>query len=100
VKKTEKPMCEELGDFDTMVEYVEEAGSTTLCALDGKGCDERSLKYLEKMKGQSKADLEAQLERMQGLEGDSMKKELGDWLNKRKKLVKNLLDSHGSGEEL
>jgi len=93
-------MCQELGDFDMMVDYIEEAGSTALCALDGKGCDERSLKYLEKMKGKAKADLQANLERMQAMEDSAMKKELMDWLKKRKKIIKNLLATHGSDDEL
>jgi len=99
-KKTDKPMCEELGDFSRMVDYVEEAGGTSLCALDGKGCDERSLEYLEKMKGKSKAELQAQLERMQGMDGSPMEKQLRDWVNKRKKMVKMLLATHDRGEEL
>lgn len=93
-------MCEELGDFDMMVDYIEDAGSTALCALDGKGCDERSLKYLEKMKGKSKADLQANLDRMQAMEDSAMKKELMDWLKKRKKIIKNLLATYGSDDEL
>jgi len=93
-------MCEELGDFEMMVDYIEMAGSTALCALDGKGCDERSLKYLEKMKDKSKVDLQAQMDRMQAMEGDAMKEELRDWLNQRKRLIKKLLATYDSNEEL
>ena len=93
-KKTDKAMCDELGDLDTMMEYIEEAAGTSLCALDGSGCDERSLNYLEKMKVKSKEDLEGQLKRLQGMEGNSMKRELKDWLKKRIKLLKTLVASH------
>ena len=93
-------MCDELGDLDMMMDYIEEAGSTSLCALDGKGCDERSLQYLEKMKVKSKADLEAQIKRLQGMEGDIMKEDLRDWMKKRTKLLKTLVASHASNEEL
>mmetsp|Transcript_14842 Transcript_14842/g.25346 ORF Transcript_14842/g.25346 Transcript_14842/m.25346 type:complete len:91 (-) Transcript_14842:350-622(-) len=87
-------MCDELGDYDMMVDYIEEAAGTSMCALDGTGCDERSIKYLEKMKVKSKEELEAQFERLAGMEGNSMKKDLKDWLKKRKKLLKALVASH------
>mmetsp|Transcript_471 Transcript_471/g.1047 ORF Transcript_471/g.1047 Transcript_471/m.1047 type:complete len:94 (-) Transcript_471:289-570(-) len=93
-------MCDELGDLDMMMDYIEEASGTSLCALDGKGCDERSLQYLEKMKVKSKADLEAQIKRLQGMEGDIMKEDLRDWMKKRMKLLKTLVASHASNEEL
>lgn len=93
-KKTDKAMCDELGDLDMMMDYIETAAGTSLCALDGSGCDERSLKYLEKMKVKSKAELEAQIERLQGIEGGSMKPDLKDWVKKRKKLLKTILSSH------
>lgn len=87
-------MCEELGDIDTMMGYVEEAGKTSLCGLDGTGCDERSLKYLEKMKPKPKADLETALTRLEGMEHNSMKKELKDWLKTRRRLLNTLIASH------
>lgn len=87
-------MCDELGDIDYMTAYIEEAGGTSLCALDGTGCDEKSLKYLEKMKGKSKSELEGQLERLKAMEGNSMKKDLKDWLKARQKLLNSLIASH------
>jgi len=96
-------MCDELGDLDTMMEYIEEAGSTTLCAFDGSGCDEKSLGYLTKMKTKSKEDIAAQLTRLQGMEGDSMKMELKDWLKKRIRILKNLdrlANQPDTGDEL
>lgn len=87
-------MCDELGDFDTMMEYVEEAGKTSLCAIDGSGCDDRSAKYMYKMKAKSNEDQAAQLKRLEGMEGNSMKADLKDWLRLRKKLLKTLIASH------
>jgi hypothetical protein len=86
-----------------MMEYIEEAGSTTLCAFDGSGCDEKSLGYLEKMKTKTKEDIAAQLTRLQGMEGDSMKMELKDWLKKRIRILKNLdrlANQPDTGDEL
>lgn len=93
-------MCEELGDFDRMVEYIEEAGGTALCALDGTGCDARSARYLEKMKGKTSAELQTELERMEGMDSGSMTQELRGWLSARKKLVKRLQASNAIKEEL
>lgn len=93
-------MCQELGDFDMMVDYIEEAGGTALCALDGAGCDERSLKYLKKMKEKTSAELQGEIERMEGMEGDSMTEELRGWLSARKKLVNRLLASKDGTDEL
>lgn len=87
-------MCDELLDRDYMTAYVEEAGNTSLCALDGTGCDEKSLKYLEKMKVKPKPELESQLQRLEGIEGDSMKADLKSWIRKRKRLLTNLIASH------
>lgn len=88
-------MCDELGpNHDYMMDYVMEAGNTSLCALDGAGCDEKSLKYLEKFKGKTREEKEAQLERLEGIEGSSMKANLKDWLKKRKRLLKTMLAAH------
>merc|ERR1712151_509020 len=98
-KKTDKAMCDELGNEDYMTAYVEEAGNTSLCAVDtGKGCDEKSLKYIEKMKVKTAEDHQKQFDRLESMEGESMKSELKAWLKKRKKILKQLLKS--STEEL
>ena len=48
-KKTGGAMCDELGNEKYMQEYVEEAGSTSLCkASDGAGCGEKELGFIEK----------------------------------------------------
>lgn len=93
-KKTEKAMCEELGNLDNMIAYVEEAGHTSLCALDGTGCDEKSGAYLAKMKGKTKEDLEAQVKRLEALEDNSMKEDLKVWLKTRQRLLKRLIAQH------
>ena len=41
-----------------MMDYIEEAAGTSLCALDGTNCDDKSLAYLEKMKVKSKGEIE------------------------------------------
>lgn len=88
-------MCVELGPkHEYMMEYIEEAGNTSLCALDGTGCKTRDIKFLDKFKTKTKAEQEEQLLRLQSMEGDSMKKDLKDWLKMRIKLLKTLIASH------
>ena len=44
-------MCDELGDNEYMKQFVEEAGSTSLCsAANLLGCSDREVKFIEKMK--------------------------------------------------
>jgi len=93
-------MCTELGNDKYMNEYVEEAGNTSLCKLDGTGCDEKSKAYIEKMQQKTQADHEKQLKRLEGMDEKSMAPDLGAWLVKRKKILKLLLAAGGSSEEL
>jgi len=99
-KKTDAAMCDELGpkgeDFMTL--YVEEAGKTSLCALDGKGCSERQKAYIEKMRGKGADAQTAQLERLQKMDENAMTPQLKDWLTQRKKILRRLLDDAAKEE--
>lgn len=91
-KKTSKSMCDELGDVDMMTAYVEEYGNTSLCsAITNEGCDERQIKYIEKMKVKSKELNSSEMIRLEKMEGSSMKPELLSWLKKRKAILKQLI---------
>lgn len=97
VKKTDKAMCDELGDESTMEEYVEEYGNTSLCSVkDGKGCDEREIAFIAKSQAMSIHGQQAQLTRLEGMESKPMKPELLVWLKKRKKILKQLVAAGGS----
>jgi len=100
-KKTDGAMCDELGpkgeDFMTL--YVEEAGKTSLCALDGKGCSEKQSAYIAKMRGKGADAQRAQLERLTKMDERSMTPELKEWLSARKKILKMLLDAEGDGKQ-
>ena len=97
-KKTEGAMCDELGDEAFMEAYVEEYGNTSLCSLDGKGCDEKELGFIEKGKAMSAADRKAQLTRLEGMESKPMKPELLSWVKKRRKILKQFVAADGSDE--
>jgi len=91
VKKTSRSMCDELGNEDIMTEYVEEYGNASLCAVDTeKGCDEKEIGYIAKMKSKSDEELKAQIERLESMEGSSMTPDLFKWLKKRKKILNQL----------
>jgi len=92
-KKTGDAMCDELGPKgeDYMTMYVEEAGKTSLCSLTGDGCDEKSKKYIEKMKEKGLEEQKKQFERLDKMDENSMTPELREWLNKRKKILQQFL---------
>jgi hypothetical protein len=90
-KKTSKPICDELGEDDMMIAYVEEYGNTSLCSLDGKGCNERELSFIEKMKGVHLSELETQIARLGRMEGESMKDDLKKWIRQRQKILEKLV---------
>ena len=99
-KKTEKSMCDELGDESMMEAYVEEYANTSLCSVaNGEGCDEREIGFIAKGKAMSLEGQGAQLERLEGMESKPMKPELLLWVKKRKKILKQLVsDADGSSE--
>lgn len=100
VKKTSGAMCDELGDQKMMDEYVEEYGKTSICSVDTKeGCDEREVKYIAKMASKSSAEVASQLARLEKMQDASMKPELLVWLQKRKKILRQLANA-GEGAEL
>jgi len=91
-KKTDKPMCQELGDEDTMAAYVESAGKTSLCiATTGSGCSEREKTYIDKMKGNPVNDNKAQYRRLGTMSEQSMKADLKTWISKRRKILQQLI---------
>jgi len=97
-KKTSLPMCQELGDIDRMINYVEDYSGTVLCGPDGTNCNEKELKYLEKMKGQDADAQEAQMDRIENMLKKPMKAELKEWAHRRLRLLGKMLASSGKEE--
>lgn len=95
-KKTNGHMCDELGDENMLTAYIEEYGNTSTCSVEtAQGCGEREVGYIEKMKGKSKEEQKAQLDRLVEMEGSSMKPDLLAWLKQRKKILKQLVAAGG-----
>lgn len=90
-KVTDLPMCSELGDRMHMIDYVESYGNTVLCDLDGTNCNERELKYLEKYKDKDKAELKAQLQRVDDMLTKPMKDDLRLWAYRRMRILNKIL---------
>lgn len=90
-KVTPKAMCEELGNIDYMIDYVEGAATTVLCDLDGTNCNEKELGYIEKMKDKSIADLNAAKERLVSMDVSKMKPEIQEWNYRRGRILVRLL---------
>mmetsp|Transcript_9310 Transcript_9310/g.12956 ORF Transcript_9310/g.12956 Transcript_9310/m.12956 type:complete len:110 (-) Transcript_9310:619-948(-) len=102
-QKTDQPMCQELGDEETMIDYVEEAGETGICSVFGDGnpgCTEKEVGYIQKMVALTANDLQPKLDRLVQMQGSSMKPELKKWLLQRKKILKNLIKKASAADEL
>jgi len=90
-KKTDKAMCDELGDIEYMTDYILESGSTSKCSAEtGAGCGEKELKYIEKFKAKGAADVAAQTTRLAGMTEGKMKPELLKWIKQRLAILKQL----------
>ena len=91
-KKTNLPMCQELGNEDNMIAYVEEYGKTALCAVGSEeGCSEKEIGYITKMRNKSGEDLTAALERLVSMEDWEMAEDLRKWLNQRKRILNQMI---------
>jgi hypothetical protein len=98
-KKTDAHLCVELGDLDNMMSYIEEAGNTVLCGVDGTNCNDLELAYVEKMKTRSKDDLGAEKGRLENMEIDAVKESLQDWNYRRRSILRHLIAEGGKEED-
>ncbi|CAE7605365.1 unnamed protein product, partial [Symbiodinium microadriaticum] len=90
-KKTSKAMCDELGDVDTMEEYVVEAGNIALCSVtSGEGCNEKEKEFIEKWKSEDAVKTSSQLTRLNGMKSKRMNPDLTKWLKQRIAILKQL----------
>lgn len=98
-QKTSKSMCDELGDESMMAAYVEEAGQTSLCGVEsGAGCSEKEKSFIATWKDKTKAEIDAQVTRLQGMSAGKMTAELKGWLNQRKAILTQFQKAHAKTE--
>jgi len=90
-KKTDGAMCDELGNDDNMRAYVMEAGMVSTCSIaDISNCSDKEGAYHAKMKETDADSVAAQLRRLIGMRGSSMKPELKKWLSQRISILKQM----------
>jgi len=97
-KKTQKSMCDELGDVYTMIEYIEDASGAALCGTDGSNCNEQELAYLNEMKAKSVQEHTTMKERLDKLDVKNLKEELQEWNYRRRRILVHLLADGGRDE--
>jgi hypothetical protein len=91
-KKTDKAMCDELGNEEYMQQYIEEAGKTSLCSVEtGDGCGERELKFISKW-SQKAEKVVGEISRLQGLMAKPMKDDLKAWVKSRIGILNQFAD--------
>lgn len=94
-------MCDELGSEEAMVAYVEEYAKIVLCSVeDDSGCSDKEKAFIAKMKGKEGHEIEAQLQRLSAMDGESMKPELSKWITQRIKILKQLVEPTAASDEL
>lgn len=92
-KKTNKAMCDELGDLTYMQALVEEAGKTSVhsCKLDGEGCDEKEQKFITKWSAKEAEAVTKQVARLENMKAKGkMAPHLLKWVNKRLNILNQL----------
>lgn len=80
-------------DFDSLKEFVEETLEVKCKVDDPVECTEKERAYIEKMKSKPSEDRVKQIERLDKMSGDSMKKELKNWLRQRLHILRALEES-------
>jgi len=76
-------------DADGLKSFVEDTLAKACDVNDEASCDEREIKYMNKMKA-APEKVEAQLTRLDGMKGNSMKAELKAWLFQRINILQQL----------
>jgi hypothetical protein len=88
-KVTDLPMCQELMDRMTMIDFVEGYSGAVLCEVEtGTNCDEKEAAYLEKHKAADADTLQAQLDRLDVM--TDLKPELQQWVWRRMRILHKL----------
>jgi len=79
-------------DINSLKSFVEGNLERPCQVADSSKCTEKETKYIEKMKAKTSEDIKKQLDRLDGMKGNSMKAELKQWLNQRLSILKQLSD--------
>lgn len=92
MKVTDQAMCQELLDYDNMINYVEGYGNTVLCDVNTKAnCDEKETKFLDKFKEQGTEAQQKELARLQNMDESRIKPDTYQFMVRRMRILKALL---------
>lgn len=101
-KKTSKSICDELGTFDAMVDYIEDYGKTVLCGLDQTNCSEHEVEFLERMNRKTLEEIEQEYQRISGIDVERLQEGLQEWNLRRRRILSKMLaarKTEGSGSD-
>jgi len=83
--------------LDGLRDFVEETLAGGVCSVyadyssGGENlCSDKETAYINKMKGKTVHECEAQIKRLEGMSGKSMKPELKQWMNQRLNILKQI----------
>jgi len=85
-------------DYDSLKAHVEENLEVKCDVNEPSSCTEKEKGYIEKMRGKTPEEREAQLARLEKMKGGSMKPELKAWLVQRSRILVGL-GAGGDGDE-
>jgi len=77
-------------DFDGLKKFVEDTLEVKCQVADPEKCTDKEKKFIEKMKAKSADDVKKQLDRLNGMKGNSMKADLKQWLFQRLNILTQL----------
>jgi protein disulfide-isomerase A6 len=77
-------------DLDSLTQFVVDNLAPGCTIEDQSPCSEKQVKYIAKWQQKSQADIEAQLDRLLGMSGGSMKAELRAWIKDRIVVLRQL----------
>mmetsp|Transcript_6165 Transcript_6165/g.16944 ORF Transcript_6165/g.16944 Transcript_6165/m.16944 type:complete len:144 (-) Transcript_6165:430-861(-) len=80
-------------DLESLKKFVADNLEVGCQVDDPSGCDDKETAYIEKMKAKDASELSAQLKRLQGMKGKSMKPALKKWLHQRINILSQLADA-------
>ncbi len=91
VQKTNQKMHDELRDFDVMVDYIEKAGNTVLCDLNGKHCNKMEKDYIKLVKKKSLDELILLRKRLYAMDVNLLVKDIQEWNLRRRRILTKLV---------
>lgn len=100
-KKTDKAICDELGNDDYMNEYIMEKGNVFLCEVSSQqGCSEKEAKFIDTWTQKTPDEVGTELSRLQNVKSTKLSPEQKEWFSQRIRALKQIHDQGSSKAEL